>query len=214
MTPISKHQITIFGSAALVGGALLGSTLPAIAQQTPAPENQSFLKAVGIKEPRLDLTREVLSQQKTDPAPKFTVQDEGDKVERRNSCQSHLKSISLCLIQYAMDNDEKFPDAEKWIDKLQPYFKSEQLFTCPSVTEPEGYGYAFNMNLSLQSTASIKNDSQPVSIYETTILERNSSGAGDDPAFRHLDGANYAYADGHVKWLSKTEIPSFEMKQK
>lgn len=63
---------------------------------------------------------------------------------RRSSCQSNLKQIGLGALQYIQDYDEKIfrsffgtpgnSDAinYKWMDSIQPYVKSEQLFTCPS----------------------------------------------------------------------------------
>ena len=74
---------------------------------------------------------------------------------RRSSCQSNLKQIGLGLIQYSQDYDEQFTMAfyggpsiagsdtasvpntarYKWMDVIQPYIKSTQLFTCPSDTD-------------------------------------------------------------------------------
>ncbi len=71
---------------------------------------------------------------------------------RRSSCQSNLKQIGLSLLQYSQDYDESFvmafyagvdtnsnpnpgagiPPRYKWMDAVQPYTKSTQLFTCPS----------------------------------------------------------------------------------
>ena len=65
---------------------------------------------------------------------------------RRSSCQSNLKQIGLGLIQYSQDYDEKTVADRygsdgasdnsggnyKWMDAIQPYIKSTQLFTCPS----------------------------------------------------------------------------------
>ena len=64
---------------------------------------------------------------------------------RRSSCQSNLKQIGLGLIQYTQDYDEKLVNSYyganaisipnvnyKWMDAIQPYIKSTQLFTCPS----------------------------------------------------------------------------------
>ena len=65
---------------------------------------------------------------------------------RRASCQSNLKQIGLGALQYSQDYDEQFITAwygatsdgsdpvtnYKWMDAIQPYVKSTQLFTCPS----------------------------------------------------------------------------------
>ncbi len=63
---------------------------------------------------------------------------------RRSSCQSNLKQIGLGLIQYQQDYDEKtcgawygpggFPGTNRWMDVVQPYLKSQQIFVCPSAT--------------------------------------------------------------------------------
>jgi prepilin-type N-terminal cleavage/methylation domain-containing protein/prepilin-type processing-associated H-X9-DG protein len=63
---------------------------------------------------------------------------------RRASCQSNLKQIGLGLIQYAQDYDERLPEASQdvlydgrdflWIDNIQPYVKSYEIFNCPSDT--------------------------------------------------------------------------------
>ena len=61
---------------------------------------------------------------------------------RRASCQSNLKQIGLGLLQYTQDYDEKMilhnpqdpagePD-RRWVDIIQPYVKSYQMFDCPS----------------------------------------------------------------------------------
>src|SRR4028119_122023 len=60
---------------------------------------------------------------------------------RRSSCQSNLKQIGLGLLQYTQDYDEKIVNGEnnnetgfttRWMDRIQPYVKSDQLFMCPS----------------------------------------------------------------------------------
>jgi prepilin-type N-terminal cleavage/methylation domain-containing protein/prepilin-type processing-associated H-X9-DG protein len=60
---------------------------------------------------------------------------------RRSSCQSNLKQIGLGLSQYTQDYDETMPMVwavnaapynQDWMDAVQPYIKSYQLFVCPS----------------------------------------------------------------------------------
>ena len=69
---------------------------------------------------------------------------------RRASCQSNLKQIGLGALQYSQDYDEQFITAwygpgtlslpsegtlhYKWMDSIQPYVKSTQLFVCPSAS--------------------------------------------------------------------------------
>jgi prepilin-type N-terminal cleavage/methylation domain-containing protein/prepilin-type processing-associated H-X9-DG protein len=76
---------------------------------------------------------------------------------RRSSCQSNLKQIGLGALQYTQDYDEKIffsfvgsasagSDATtnyKWMDAVQPYVKSEQIFNCPSDPNTAAYGYKF-----------------------------------------------------------------------
>jgi len=60
---------------------------------------------------------------------------------RRSSCQSNLKQIGLGFAQYTHDYDESEPGNQFnpasggtifWMDSLQPYVKSSQIFQCPS----------------------------------------------------------------------------------
>lgn len=59
---------------------------------------------------------------------------------RRASCQSNLKQISLANIQYSQDYDDIYCPSyhnnpyASWMQLLQPYVKSTQLFRCPSDT--------------------------------------------------------------------------------
>ena len=59
---------------------------------------------------------------------------------RRSSCSSNLKQIGISMMQYAQEYDEHtvphhYSVGGKdilWMDLLQPYLKSAQLFNCPS----------------------------------------------------------------------------------
>lgn len=63
---------------------------------------------------------------------------------RRAACQSNLKQVGLGLLQYVQDYDERCPQIffgpsanpgdYRWMDAVEPYTKSTQIFTCPSDT--------------------------------------------------------------------------------
>ena len=148
---------------------------------------------------------------------------------RRSSCQYNLKQIGLAFMQYAQDYDEKFPpianaSAGYWAGSLQPYIKGWTFFQCVSdSTVSNDYratDYFFNARLAQLSRAAVFEDSKAVTF---TILSGDGTGDNlpfyhlsqlpdtwrtDDhfPAWRHLDGANYGFADGHVKWLKPEKI--------
>lgn len=82
---------------------------------------------------------------------------------RRSSCQSNMKQIGLGIAQYVQDYDETMPihsygyvngsnNPGDWMDTLQPYVQSYQIFRCPSdssTTRPaltnQASSYALNM---------------------------------------------------------------------
>jgi prepilin-type N-terminal cleavage/methylation domain-containing protein/prepilin-type processing-associated H-X9-DG protein len=70
---------------------------------------------------------------------------------RQTNCLSNMKQLSLGVLMYAQDSNEKFPpnyiytdggsQLYWWEDSIQPYVKNWQLTVCPSDT-PEEYTYA------------------------------------------------------------------------
>jgi prepilin-type processing-associated H-X9-DG protein len=149
---------------------------------------------------------------------------------QRSSCQSNLKQIGLAYLQYITDYDEKYPllytdhdgtrrfDSardEGWVQNIQPYCRNVKLFQCPSEANPQNLagglqiGYTdYFTNGQLQGVS----QSMFTHIANTVLLgDHSSSNAScsvsgtkslDEYArARHLDGANYSFVDGHVKWL-------------
>jgi prepilin-type processing-associated H-X9-DG protein len=146
---------------------------------------------------------------------------------RGPSCQSQLKQIMLAVKQYTQDYDKKFPSAEGagsaygWADLLLPYGKTANLYQCPEEETPSskdptktGYtDYWYNGQLEGKSEASFTESSAIFALgdgndgkentdarYHLNTLPEKWRIAGS-PLYRHEDGSNVAFADGHVKWI-------------
>jgi prepilin-type N-terminal cleavage/methylation domain-containing protein/prepilin-type processing-associated H-X9-DG protein len=67
----------------------------------------------------------------------FPVFSRARENARRASCQSNEKQLSLAILQYAQDYDERLPyytsSSASWYDQVFPYFKSYQLVRCPNM---------------------------------------------------------------------------------
>ena len=134
----------------------------------------------------------------------------------REKCATNLKQISLAMLQYTQDYDEKLPPAKNWADVMKPYFKNERVLHAPEVGK-NSYGYAMNWKLSRQPLAQIEDVAKTVAFYESNILKRNQSFDGRDLIYRHLlngvAGANYAFVDGRVKWSPQREKQEFRLRR-
>ena len=123
-----------------------------------------------------------------------------------------------------------------WADSVQPYLKSVCLYQCPcetnptnSQSSPSGSGYLdywFNANLSAsrEKSASLimlgDGEGRYSARYTVKGLPANWRDSPREPSWngtqspwfeRHLGGANYAFADGHVKWLRPEDAALPEM---
>ncbi len=125
-------------------------------------------------------------------------------------------------------------DSPGWGYAVQPYLKSEQIFQCPSdsgaVLNPAdpatdtlieraataGFSdYYINFNLGGSGTdgpgiseAAVDYSSNTVMNGEGTSGSANfnqPSNPGSGQA-RHLEGSNYAFVDGHVKWYRPEKV--------
>ena len=106
---------------------------------------------------------------------------------RRSSCASNLKQISLGIIQYTQDYDEMYPLAVTgnvvnapfgWVDQIQPYMKSLQVFQCPSeadsaapqTNDPQAGGYNdYFYNGALSWNGSENTTGTTITSYKTAV---------------------------------------------
>jgi prepilin-type processing-associated H-X9-DG protein len=121
-----------------------------------------------------------------------------------------------------------------WVWLLQPYVKNIDVFTCPSkptakwngsATTYSGFGYGyFGINnvanggpsLSARSLAAISAPSDVVMFGDSPsnlwyVIDWDDI-ATDDNGYaseaRHSEGANFAFVDGHVKWVKDGKYAS------
>ncbi len=118
-----------------------------------------------------------------------------------------------------------------WAYTIQPYLKSEQALQCPS--EPTkapsdatlaqracsvtggftDYYYNFNLGDGKTSDALIERSSNVLLFGDgvagtasVSDYNRDKLSSTDKGPIRHLEGANYAFVDGHVKWFKPAGI--------
>jgi prepilin-type processing-associated H-X9-DG protein len=149
----------------------------------------------------------------------------GDRRSPSSAFQSNLKQIGLGIKQYIQDYDEKFPLASAgeagWSEVIQPYVRSWQLFQCASDKTPDfpqslTTDYFYNSRLAEVEEIRLVNIENVLMIGDglsnqaanssLTSIPAHWSTDSKSPAYRHQGGANYGYADGHIKWLKPTSI--------
>lgn len=133
-----------------------------------------------------------------------------DEQYNRSICQTQLRHLAQSMAMYSQDYDEFLPPARTWMAATAPYLRWANSFTCPTVAKN---GYAMNINLSSGNIWFDSNTVKTVLLYDTTRAIPNAFGVGQDVSSRHQGGANYAYPDGHVKWLAKSTRPQFHLKR-
>ena len=126
-----------------------------------------------------------------------------------NNCLSNVKQLMLGQLMYASDNHDQFPPAQDWAWREMPYVKNEQIFACPNETKPRKYGAAphqlsYTMNLAANEArqSSLAAPAELPVIFDGTEV----CGGVGAAAFRHNDGVNVGFADGHAKWIAKKDF--------
>lgn len=97
---------------------------------------------------------------------------------------------------------------------LYPYVKNTQVYVCPSDPDADGTNLSYSMNILCAkkklSTASQVSTTVLLVDESDTLNDGNFNpilcGGNDKPTLIHLDGANFAFLDGHVKWRREDQL--------
>ncbi|MEI6501848.1 MAG: DUF1559 domain-containing protein [Armatimonadota bacterium] len=166
----------------------------------------------------------------------FPVFAKAREKARQSSCMSNMKQLDIAFQSYAQDYDEQLPYASPgllsaaplaasaaWISasvtttwdpklgSIYPYIKNVQIFVCPS-RKVDTCGYSMNSQCGGQSLGSIDDVSGTALLTEAlcddavTNYAPDGVGDGGTQITAHNGGSNVAFADGHAKWLNKSNV--------
>ena len=132
----------------------------------------------------------------------------------RTKALSNVKRSALSVIMYSVDNNDKYPVGEHWMDAVQSYSQDPSVFRSPLAVKEghDAYGFAFRKELSGRKSTQVTDPSQWLMVFDSTILTRNAcSGVETLPVpgrygagSRRSDVA--AFADGHAKTLPDSTV--------
>jgi prepilin-type N-terminal cleavage/methylation domain-containing protein/prepilin-type processing-associated H-X9-DG protein len=166
----------------------------------------------------------------------FPVFAKAREKARQASCSSNLKQQALGVLQYSQDYDERMtpnywdngqpgqpnPAHQRtWAHNTYPYVKNTQIFRCNSNSSTavtpgtsgnwvqissNSYGYSGWM--SNRAAAEIASPAELFLVMDAQSIWNDTCQNARRLCFRHNEGGNFAFADGHVKWRrSRTPRP-------
>ncbi len=125
----------------------------------------------------------------------------------QSSCASNLKNIALAKSLYSEDYNGRLPQKTNWSDCTASRLKSTQILKCPADAGKSRCSYSINDQLNGESISSIKKtDTTP--LYFDSKRGWNSSSSISSAEPRHAGGSNFAFVDGHVKWVKEKQTSS------
>ena len=112
---------------------------------------------------------------------------------RKANCMSNVKQITLGIMQYVQDYDERYPSTHfvdnlgygRWVPAVEPYIKNKQVWACPSnkdtfkgdfpthyASNPAGYApfdYGINGRIGRMSLAQIDAVASTILLGESNL---------------------------------------------
>ncbi len=136
----------------------------------------------------------------------FPVFQSAKDSAKKSSCLSNIKQISLGILMYLQDYDEKMPHKNQYQELVHPYLKNDKIYRCPKVKRSSGgQGYALESRLIGKSLYQIKELGKRPMFWDSLNLEKNATDPGIGFATRHNGFGNIGFLDGHARAYSETE---------
>jgi prepilin-type N-terminal cleavage/methylation domain-containing protein/prepilin-type processing-associated H-X9-DG protein len=130
----------------------------------------------------------------------FPVFAQGHNKSKAITCLSNTKQISLGILMYLQDYDEKMPHRDQYQELVYPYLKNDCVYRCPKIKgSPENQGYALESRLIGKELYKIKNIGKTPMLWDSWNLEKNAIDSGISFAARHNGFGNIAFVDGHAR---------------
>ncbi|MBV9469685.1 MAG: DUF1559 domain-containing protein, partial [Abitibacteriaceae bacterium] len=150
--------------------------------------------------------------------------------------QDYDEQFPLVKVNKVTHNVPPYTYPYGWADAIQPYLRNLQVLQCPSETHPPNRAkdavqanftdYWYNSHLpglglvdiSHPATTVFAGDGNDGSDLTNARYSKSSfpsawlNGA-KSPLRRHLDGANYAWLDGHIKWYQPGQVKLTQLKK-
>jgi prepilin-type processing-associated H-X9-DG protein len=117
------------------------------------------------------------------------------------SCLSNVKQLSTAVQLYLADFNGRLPNRDSWMNVLEPYVKTSDIFVDPVIKTKGQHGYAFDSRLSQKLAAEFDAPDRQSLLFESSNLGKNAS----DPFVslpkpgRHYGKNNIGYLDGHAR---------------
>lgn len=131
----------------------------------------------------------------------------------QEACKSNVEQLTLSVLLYAADNDQRLPNTLVWASALQPYYRNDQTLVCRG-----------DVRLSLFDQIHLDDDNGPARLgfisYEMLqgrsyqkLPPRAQAGhaiilyeAGRHGLeYRHFGGMFVGFLDGHQRWYPRSE---------
>lgn len=107
----------------------------------------------------------------------FPVFSQAKLAAKKSLALSNVKQTGTALLLYAVDNNERYPIASRWMDLTEPYSKNSNIYKSPEATpdDTQDYGFAFRTEHGQKKMADYDDPQYRALIFDSSFLSRNAT---------------------------------------